>query len=81
VEWGWLVSHVTHALQDGDPSKPKVRVPEGYSYEIYNRTDIEQIMVRGAGAVPHTCSDWTLPRALPPSTSHSSPQPAAASAS
>jgi len=35
VEWGWLVSHVTHALQDGDPSKPKVRVPEGYSYEIY----------------------------------------------
>ena len=36
------------ALQDGDPSKPKVKVPEGYSYEIYNRDDIERIMVRRA---------------------------------
>ena len=34
--------------QDGDPSKPKVTVPEGYSYEIYNRDDIERIMARGA---------------------------------
>jgi hypothetical protein len=32
--------------QDGDPSKPKVKVPEGYSYEIYNRDDIERIMAR-----------------------------------
>jgi len=32
--------------QDGDPSKPKVTVPEGYSYEIYNRADIERIMAR-----------------------------------
>jgi hypothetical protein len=36
--------------QDGDPSKPKVTVPEGYSYEIYNRDDIERIMARGACA-------------------------------
>lgn len=36
------------ALQDGDPSKPKVKVPEGYSFEIYNRDDIERIMVRRA---------------------------------
>ena len=32
-------------IQDGDPSKPKVKVPEGYSFEIYNRDDIERIMV------------------------------------
>ena len=31
-------------IQDGDPSRPKVSVPQGYSFEIYNRTDIEAIM-------------------------------------
>jgi hypothetical protein len=40
-------------LQDGDPAKPKVKVPEGYSFEIYNRDDIERIMARGAAAHAH----------------------------
>ncbi len=30
-------------VQDGDPTR-KVEVPEGFSYDIYNRTDIERIL-------------------------------------
>ena len=30
-------------VQDGDPTK-KITVPEGYSYELYNRNDINRIL-------------------------------------
>ncbi len=30
-------------IQDGDPTK-KIDVPEGFSYELYNRNDIERIL-------------------------------------
>lgn len=30
-------------IQDGDPSR-KVGIPEGFDYELYNRTDIERIL-------------------------------------
>lgn len=30
-------------VQDGDPTK-KIQVPEGFSYDLYNRTDIERIL-------------------------------------
>jgi reversibly glycosylated polypeptide/UDP-arabinopyranose mutase len=30
-------------IKDGNPDKP-IRVPEGYSYELYTRRDIERIL-------------------------------------
>ena len=30
-------------VQDGDPTK-KINIPEGFSYELYNRNDIERIL-------------------------------------
>lgn len=51
-------SHAGPKFQDGDPSKPKVGVPAGYSYEIYNRDDIERIM---GAAAPIAASTWRRP--------------------
>ena len=31
-------------IQDGDPTK-KIHIPEGFDYELYNRNDIERILV------------------------------------
>eukprot|EP00798_Chlamydomonas_sp_ICE-L_P016340 gene16340-22535_t len=38
-------------IQDGDPSKPPVKVPEGFSCDIYNRNDIERILGDKAWAI------------------------------
>lgn len=37
-------------VQDGDPTK-KIHVPEGFDYELYNRTDIERILGDKAWAI------------------------------
>mmetsp|Transcript_9506 Transcript_9506/g.17787 ORF Transcript_9506/g.17787 Transcript_9506/m.17787 type:complete len:81 (-) Transcript_9506:1162-1404(-) len=37
-------------IQDGDPSK-EIKVPEGFDYELYKRTDIERILGPRAWAI------------------------------
>ena len=37
-------------VQDGDPSR-KVRIPPGFTYEIYNRNDIERILGKKAECI------------------------------
>ena len=46
--------------QDGDPTKPKVKVPEGFSFEIYNRNDIENIMARPSPSRTAACATILL---------------------
>jgi hypothetical protein len=38
-------------VQDGDPTK-KIKVPEGFDYELYNRNDINRILAPGRPASP-----------------------------
>jgi len=39
-------------VQDGDPSI-KIRVPEGYDYELYNRNDINRILGPRANCISY----------------------------
>eukprot|EP00891_Asterochloris_glomerata_P003043 jgi/Astpho2/3043/e_gw1.00051.91.1_t len=38
-------------IQDGDPTKPPPSVPAGFTYDVYNRNDIERILGKNAWAI------------------------------